>query len=263
MSAPSSHRAATMLLALVFPLALALLWWGLSAFHLVSSQLLPSPAKVLARIAAMAASGELWVHIGWSIRRIVAGFAIGAGAGLVLGTAMALSARARAYLYPTFSIFIYVPILAWLPVLMLFLGLGETLKLVLIAKAALVPVTLQTFNAVRDVPYGFVEVARVNRLTRPQSIVHVVLPAAFPAIWTGLRYAHGRAWAALVIVELLASSEGLGFLVIEGQQLLQIDLLIAAIIVLAVIGFTLDRLLALPERWVARWRQDGFVRPAA
>jgi len=246
------------LLALVVPLALLAIWAIGSETGVLAPSVLPAPATVARTLWHFFATGEIWPHILASLRRVALGMLAGTALGLVLGIAMGLSRPVRDYLFPTFQALAYVPILAWLPILMLVLGLGEAIKVILIAKAVLVPVTLNAYNGVRDIPIAYVEVGRTQGLTRVQHLRHILLPAAFAPIWAGVRYGHSRAWTALLIVELLASSEGLGFLMVEGQQLLQLDVQLAAIIVLAVIGFALDRLLALPERWIHGWRRTGF-----
>lgn len=246
------------ILPLILPLLLLALWWASSARGWLPSSVLPSPSLVLATLGRLAADGDLWFHLWVSVMRVAQGLALGVAIGLALGLAMGLSSRVHDYLFPTFQLLVYIPILAWLPLLMVLLGLGEALKIVLITKAALVPVTLHSYNAVRDVPARYYEIARVNRFTPLQTLALIVLPASFASIWAGIRYAHSRAWTALVIVELLASSEGLGYLMVEGQQLLQLDLQLAAIFVLALTGFAADRALGLPERWLRHWRRAGF-----
>ena len=258
-----SPSAEDRLLAIIFPLALFVLWAVATEGGLVGANILPTPSSTARTLVYLFSSGEIWSHLAASLGRVVSGAALGAGLGLALGVALGLSQRARDYLLPSFQVFVYVPILAWLPILMLLLGLGETLKIVLVAKAVFTPVTLTAFSAIRDVPTAYVELGRVNGLKPAERLFGIVLPAALPSIWAGLRYAHSRAWTALLIVELLASSEGLGFIMVEGQQLLQLDVQIAAILVLAVVGVALDQLLAIPERRVARWRGAGFHGAAA
>lgn len=254
----ASHR----LMPFILPGVLGGLWLVCTNTGVLPVQVLPAPQTVLHTLSDQMESGELWSNVEWSLMRVGAGFFAGSAIALLLGVSMALNATVRDYLYPTFNVLIYVPVLAWLPLLMLVLGLGEAFKIVLIAKAVLVPMTIQTYNAVRDVSPSLAEMGMVNRLRPLQVVTVVVLPAAFPALLSGLRYAHSRAWAVLVVVELLASSEGLGFLIGEGQQLLQLDVVVAAIMVLGVIAYALDRLLASPEVWIRRWNPPGFDRSA-
>ncbi|WP_233475315.1 ABC transporter permease [Bradyrhizobium brasilense] len=220
-------------------------------------QILPRPGDVLHTLRHMIASGELAQHAGYSLRRVALGFAIGAAAGLVVGSAMGLSRRVDDYVRPLFTAIAQVPALAWIPLAMLLLGIGEGLKIVVIAKAAFVPVVMNTSAGIANVPRAFVEVAETFRFTPMQMLRHVVLPGAIPPIFTGLRYGLTHAWIALVSVELLASSEGLGYLLVWGRQMFWLDTVLVAMIVIGVIGFVSDKILAAIEARLQTWRIDG------
>jgi sulfonate transport system permease protein len=202
-------------------------------------------------------SGELTKHAGISLLRVLYGFAVGAGAGLVVGSAMGLSKTVDDYIRPLFTAIAQVPALAWIPLAMLLLGIGETLKIVVIAKAAFVPVVMNTSAGIAAVPRSLVEVGDVFRFTPLQTLRHIVLPGAVPPIFTGLRYGLTHAWIALVSVELLASSEGLGYLLVWGRQMFWLDTVLVAMIVIGLIGFASDKILAVVERRLQRWRING------
>lgn len=223
----------------------------------LAEQILPRPADVLRTFSEMLASGELAQHAGISLLRVILGFAVGASAGLVLGAAMGLSRRVDDHMRPLFTAIAQVPALAWIPLAMLLLGIGETLKIVVIAKAAFVPVAMNTSAGIANVPRGLLEVGETFRFTPLQMLRHVVLPGSVPPIFTGLRYGLTHAWIALVSVELLASSEGLGYLLVWGRQMFWLDTVLVAMIVIGVIGFASDKLLASVETRLQRWRTDG------
>ena len=245
-------------LAWLLPLSLLALW-QLSARHgWLPDQVLPAPGAVAQVFWDSLRSGELLENLRISLQRVLSGFALGTAVGLPLGLAMGLSPTAKDYLAPNFKAFAQVPVLGWLPFLMLLVGIDEALKVLLIAKAALVPVTLNTVQGVEQVPPRLLELARVLRFSRWQVLSRVVLPAAFAPIWTGVRYGFTHAWLALVVVELLASSEGLGFMIVYGRQLFQLDVVLAAVIVVGAVGLLLDKLLALTERHLLRWRKEAF-----
>lgn len=246
------------LLAWPVPLALLALWYLAARFEWIPPQVLPAPDAVAATLDELYRSGELWMHLRVSALRVAGGFAVGLAGGLSLGAAMGLSPRFRDYVYPTFKAFSQVPVLGWLPLLMLLVGIDEALKIILIAKAALVPIAINTSNGIQNVPVRYLEVARVLKLTRWQTLWRVVFPAAAAPIWNGVRYGLTHAWLALVVVELLASSEGLGYMIVYGRQLFQLDMVMAAVIVVGIVGFSLDRALALAEQAVLRWRKPGF-----
>jgi len=242
---------------LIFPAVALPVWIIGSARGWLPEQILPRPADVLHTLGEMIASGELAQHAGISLLRVVLGFAVGAGAGLVLGAAMGLSRRVDDHVRPLFTAIAQVPALAWIPLAMLLLGIGETLKIVVIAKAALVPVAMNTSAGIANVPRALVEVGETFRFSPWQMLRHVVLPGSVPPIFTGLRYGLTHAWIALVSVELLASSEGLGYLLVWGRQMFWLDTVLVAMIVIGIIGFASDKLLASVETRLQRWRTDG------
>lgn len=241
-----------------FPLAVLLLWYLAAEFEWLPPQILPPPGMVAATFVDLVRSGELPDNLLISLWRVLGGFLAGGLGGIALGVAMGLSPTARDYLYPTFRLIAQVPSLGWLPLLMMLVGIGEALKIILISKAAFVPITLNTCKGLQGVSNRFIEVARVYRFTRWQLLTKVVFPAALPQIWNGIRYGLTHAWLALVAVELLASSEGLGFMIVYGRQLYQLDVVLAAVVVVGAIGFALDKILALIEQRLLRWRRDGF-----
>ncbi len=243
----------------VVPLALLVLWYAAVRAHVVPEQLLPGPHAVLLSLIHLAATGDLATNLAISLTRVALGFVIGAASGLTLGAAMGLSPRIDRFLRPSFLIISQVPVLGWLPFLMMVLGIGEALKIAIIAKAAFTPVTFNTLNGFRAVPNGFLEVARVYSFSPWQLLRRVMLPSALLPVCTGLRYGLTHAWLALVVVELLASTEGVGYLLVWGRQLFQLDMMMAMILVIGIIGFVMDRSLMFAETALVR-RYGGDIR---
>lgn len=241
-----------------FPLLVLALWQWSVAQGWVADQVLPAPRAVFSTFADMVSSGELWSHLSISLVRVFVGFGLGLVAGLLLGAGMGLSPALRDYVFPFFKAFSQVPTIAWLPLLMLLVGIDEGLKFLLIAKAALVPVAINTCYGIQSVPQRFVEVAKVYGFSRWQLLHKVIFPAATAPIWNGVRYGLTHAWLALVVVELLASSEGIGFLIVYGRQLFQLDVVLAAVLAVGIVGLLLDQLLTRVEAWLLRWRKPGF-----
>jgi sulfonate transport system permease protein len=240
--------------ALLVPAALLGLWAVSAARGWLPPQVLPSPGDVWQGLVDMWRSGDLVRHASISLLRVVYGFSAGAAAGLALGIAMGLSRRVEDYVKPLFTAFAQVPTLGWIPFLMLLVGIGEGLKILVIAKAAFVPMVLNTSSGIRNIPPGYFEVAAAFRFNRFQLLRHLVLPAAVPPIFTGVRYGLTHAWLALVAVELLASSEGLGYLLVWGRQMFWLDTVMIAMIAIGVVGFALDKATATVERRLLRWR---------
>jgi sulfonate transport system permease protein len=242
------------IIALLFPLALLTLWSVSARFGWLPPQILPSPGEVWAALLDMVHSGDLARNAGISLLRVVEGFTAGSVLGLLLGIAMGLSPKTEDYVKPLFTAFAQVPTLGWIPFLMLLVGIGEPLKVLVIAKAAFVPVTLNTLAGIRAVPPMYREVGALFRFSRWQLLQKVVLPAAVPPIFTGLRYGLTHAWNALVAVELLASAEGLGYLLVWGRQMFWLDTMMAAMLIIGIVGFTLDRIMGAVEARLQRWR---------
>jgi sulfonate transport system permease protein len=241
-----------------FPLAVLTVWYLATRLEWVPAQILPSPEAVAITFIDLVNSGELPDNTWISLTRVMCGFIAGSLAGLSLGVLMGFSLTAKDYLYPTFRILAQVPSLGWLPLLMMLVGIGEALKIILISKAAFVPVALNTYKGIQSVSTQYIEVARIYRFNRRQLLSKVIFPAAFPSIWNGVRYGLTHAWLALVAVELLASSEGLGFMIVYGRQLYQLDVVLAAVVVVGTVGFILDKVLAMVEARLLRWRRAGF-----
>jgi len=168
-----------------------------------------------------------------------------------LGALLGFSARAERLIFPTFSALSQVPTLAWIPLFMVFFGIGETLKLVVLVKAIVVPVTLHTLVGVRDAQPNLREAARVLRLPPHLLIRRLILPAALPAFMAGVRLALAAGWTSLLAVELLASSEGIGYLMVWARQLFMLDIVFVCIVVIGVLGVVMDRGIGwLDRKWV-------------
>jgi sulfonate transport system permease protein len=199
----------------------------------------------------------LFLNFAISLARVAGGFALGGLIGVGVGVAMGLSRRAEQYLFPLFNAVSQVPVLGWLPLAMMVLGIGESLKVVIIAHAALVPIAINTLKGIRNVPQAYLDVARAFEFSKRQVLRKVVFPASVPTVFVGVRYGLTQAWLSLVTVELLASSEGLGFLIVWGRQLFQLDLVLSAIIVVGVVGLLLDKGLERLEGRLLRWCPTG------
>jgi sulfonate transport system permease protein len=238
------------------PLLALALWQAAVQRHWLPQQILPAPSLVLQSLQELWSSGDLVAHLAVSLRRIAWSLLVGGGAGLVLGLAMGLSRSARAYLLPSFEVLAQCPVVGWIPLLMIFVGIDEALKVSAISIAVAVPVTVNAFKGVQDVPPKWLDVARTYRFTRSQTLLRVVLPAAAPSLFNGLRQGVMQAWLSLVFVELLASSEGIGFLMVWGRQLMQMDLVIAGMVVVGVVGVAIDLLMRAAQHALQRrgWR---------
>lgn len=265
---PSSRDAAELALAqplavrggcrwrgLVLPVAAIALWWLLARADLVNSALLVSPGKVLATAADQIVGGKLWRALGASLTRELTGFAIGTVSGLLLGVLLGLSPLFNRLVGPSFNTFKQISLFAWIPLISVWFGLGDTAKVVFLSLAALVPVVVNTCDGVRNAPPKLLEVARVYGYSRWQTFALVVLPAAAPAIFTGVYLALIYSWLATIGAEyLLVAGVGIGNLLIEGSEHFQMDLVIFGMFVVGVIGWLMNALARVAERRLARLR---------
>lgn len=243
----------------VVPLGLVVIWEAAVRLGWASAHLLPPPSELVVTLSDLASSGELLGHIGVSGLRVLAGFAIGAVLALVVGAAVGLSRELEAYLDPSFQALRAIPSLAWVPLLLLWLGIDEAPKITLIALGAFFPVYLNLVAGIQNVDRKLVEVGGIFGVKGWRLIVRIFLPAALPNLLTGLRTGLSLAWMFLVAAELIAATRGLGYLLTDGREMARADLVIVAIIVLALLGKLSDSVLQLAERRLLAWRDvyDG------
>lgn len=226
----------------------------------VPGHLLPPPSEILKTLAAMAEQGELGKHVLASVLRVFIGFAIGASLATLAGAAVGLSRRAEALLDPSFQALRAIPSLAWVPLLLLWLGIDEAPKLTLIAIGAFFPVYMGVSSGFRDVDRKLVEVARMYGLGSAELARRVLLPAALPAVRTGLRNGLSLAWMFMVAAELIAASSGLGYLLTDGRETGRADIVLASILLLAVLGKLTDGGLSAAEQRLLAWRDTHDTR---
>lgn len=238
------------------PVALLLSLEALVQFGILPAHQMPAPTQVAHTLFSLAASGELLRHLNASLLRVAAGFLLGAGLAIVIATWVGLSRRAEAYLEPTFQALRAIPSLAWVPLLLLWLGIDETPKVVLIALGAFFPVYLALLAGIRNIDRKLVEVGQLYQLSRLALVRRILLPAALPNLFTGLRGALSLSWMFLVAAELIAATRGLGYLLSDGRETSRPDLVIAAILLLALLGKLSDSLLKYWETRALSWRDS-------
>ncbi len=244
--------------ALLLPAALLALWQLAVAQRWLPEQILPAPALVWQSLVELWQSGELQSHLQISATRVGWGLLAGTASGLLLGFGMGLSRTVHAYVFPSFDVASQFPVLGWIPILIIFAGIDEALKIAAISIAVVVPVAVNAQKGIANIPRAWFEVARVYGFTRLQIVRRVVLPAAAPSLFNGVRQAVMQAWLTLVFVELLASSEGIGYLMVWGRQLAQLDLVVVGMLVIGVVGVALDVALRSLESRLQRWRISAF-----
>jgi sulfonate transport system permease protein len=238
----------------LLPMLLLLLWEALARAGVLRANLLPAPSKVLATIWELARTGELWGHIGITLARVGAGFVLGGALATVLGAATGYSRRLFQLLDPLLQGVRNIPSLAWVPLFILWMGIYETSKVVLIAVGVFFPVYLNLMNGVQGVDRKLVEVGRVYRLSGGALVWRVFLPATLPAYFVGLRSGLGLGWMFVVAAEIMGANKGLGFLLVDGQMTGRPQTILASILLFAVLGQATDAALAALSRHLLRWQ---------
>jgi sulfonate transport system permease protein len=238
----------------LLPLLLLALWQVVVNTRVFRTDQLPPPRDVWNAGVDLARDGALWTHVRASTQRVVFGFVIGGSLGLAAGALVGLCRPAALLLGPTIGAVRAVPSLAWVPLLILWLRIGEDSKVTLIAIGAFFPAYTTLSSALRHVDVKLVEAGRAYGLSGLRLLRSVLLPATTPAVLAGLRLALAQSWLFLVAAELIASSKGLGFLLIDSQNNGRADRLVLAIVLLAVLGKLSDAVLGIAERWaLLRW----------
>jgi sulfonate transport system permease protein len=230
-----------------------LLWHLLAQSGLFPSTFLLPPLAVAAAIRDLAGTGELWEHLAWSLRRVGEGFAIGAGAGFILGGLVGASRTMEKWIGPTLDALKQVPVFAWGPMMIVVFGIDELSKVAFIAIACFYPVLLSTCQGVRGVQHRYIEVAKVFELSRWATFRHIAFPSALPFVLTGVRQALALAWMAVVGAELMGAESGIGYLMIQSRLLFQMDYVLSGVLLVGVVGIVINSLLEFLEKRFVPW----------
>jgi sulfonate transport system permease protein len=237
----------------VLPILLLLGWDAGGALGLISDRLLPRPSAVIATGAQKLASGELLAHLGVSGLRALAGLAVGGTIGFGLGLMNGLSARAHRITDTTLQMVRNIPILAIMPLVIIWFGIGEGAKLFIVALSVFFPVYLNTAHGIRSVDPQLIEMGRAYGMSGPTLFRRVLLPGALPSIFVGLRYALGIMWLVLIVAETLASSWGLGHMANQAREFMRLDIVVLSILLYALLGKLADVITRALEKRTLRW----------
>jgi sulfonate transport system permease protein len=246
-------------LGLVLPVALAVVWEFVVRMGWASGRLAPPPSVIFATFVDLARSGDLQRHTLITLGRVAAGFGIGVAVATVVGAAAGYSPLVRRLLDPSLQALRAIPSIAWVPLFVLWLGIFEASKVTLIAVGVFFPVYLGLMGAIQSVDRKLVEVGRAFRLSDVAMVRRILLPAVLPAYVISLRSGLGLGWMFVVAAELMGASEGLGYLLVDGQQLGKPAEIVAAIVAFAIVGKATDWLIALAAAPFLRW--EDVVRP--
>ncbi len=246
---------------LILPLAvpaLALVFWQvMSDKGFLRPSILPSPLVIAKTLQSMLVSGELLGHLKVSLLRVFEGFGIGAVLGTGLGLAMGLSVRLNRAFSLVTGLLRPIPTIAWIPVLILWLGIDEGSKVTVIAVGSFWPVFLNVLQGVKGTDIKYLEVARVLEKNRLTVLTRVVLPSALPSLFTGLRVGLGIAWASVVGAELIAASSGIGYMIMYAREVSQPDVMLVGVVTIGLTGLLMDFLVVKLEQRLLRWNKAG------
>ncbi|MCA1378967.1 ABC transporter permease subunit [Bradyrhizobium sp. IC4060] len=244
------------LLSWLAPVVLVVIWEWLAQAGWLSPQVLPAPSKVIRTAFKLATTGTLLNDLGVSLLRAAAGFVIGTAIGGGLGILVGFSRIAEALIDRSVQMIRAIPFLAALPLVIVWLGVGETQKIFLVALGVTFPIYINTVLGIRQVDPKLLELGRVQGLSSIQLIRRIILPGALPSILTGVRYALATAWLALVVAETIGAQSGIGFLAMDAREFLRTDVIVLTIVIYALIGVAADGIARFLERRLLAWHPN-------
>lgn len=243
------------LIGLILPLILLLVWWYATTFTAMSHAILPSLPEVAQAFSDLTADGTLWGDLSVSLGRVLRGYVIAALLGVFLGSAMGMWKPFRAFLLPSVTAVRQIPVIAWIPLIILWCGIGETSKVVVIAIAAFFPITVNTLGGIQSVPAEYLEMTNLYQFSSLRTFRKVCLPYALPQILVGLKLGLGSAWMAVVAAELIASSSGIGYRLSYARGLMRSDIVILCMVVIGLVGILMDHILTHLFSRLLPWRK--------
>ncbi|WP_377887860.1 ABC transporter permease [Alkalihalobacillus sp. R86527] len=253
-TSPRQFSLHPILIGSILPLLLLVVWESLSRFGVLPSYLLPAPTVIFSTIVDLGADGSLFGHIGITLYRIFLGFLLGAVAALLLGSFVGIYRKAEQLFDPIIQAFRSIPSLAWVPLFILWMGIAEASKVTLIAVGVFFPVYLNVVSGILSVDRQLIEVGKMYGLNSYQLVKRIILPASLPSFLIGLRSGLGLGWMFVVAAELMGASQGLGYLLVLGQNTYSPELIIASIVLFAFLGKVSDALLKKVENRSLHWQ---------
>jgi sulfonate transport system permease protein len=242
------------------PLLLLIVWQLAVTVGHVPANKIPAPSSVLTALRELISSGQLGTALATSVRRVVFGLLLGIALGSGLALASGLTKLGERLIDPVVHMFRTMPVLALLPLFVIWFGIGEKAKVYLIAWAVMFPIYINMFAGIKRVDPKLLEAGRVLGLSRLGQVRQVILPGAMPQFLTGLRLAMGVSWLVLVAAEEINASSGLGYLITNAESLFQTNVIFALLLVYSLLGVTSDVIVRLIERWALAWRSSYVNR---
>ena len=241
----------------ILPIVAFLATWEMVArLHLIPGEIfLPAFSTVIGQLIHLAGEGILTDHLLRSGVRVLIGFCAGSVAGIAIGTVMGWNETMNRTLHPVFSLLYPIPALGWLPLLMIWVGIGEMLPVLIICICSFFPILYNTVTGIRGVNRDFIRAAKTLGASDLRVLTTVLLPIALPNIFTGLRLEAGMAWRVIIAAEMVAIPTGIGALMMRAESLMRIDVIIVCLMILSVVCFSIEKLfLSIEQRLTRKWR---------
>lgn len=248
---------------LIFPFLIIVLWEILSDLGWLNIYLVPPPSQIWDRLWIIVGNGELLKHVGTSLYRVVWGFSLALCLALPLGFLLGLVPAVRGFLSPSLSFLQQIPAISWIPMFILWLGIDEASKIAIIVYSAFFPIFLNTLRGIANTDPKLKEVAYTYGLSRWDLITRVYLPSAAPSVFVGMRLGLSFSWRSLVAAELLGASKGIGYLIQEGREMAQPDLMLVGVLIIGLTGLSLDLILRQMEKKIVPWQENLDTDEAA
>jgi sulfonate transport system permease protein len=237
----------------VIPIFILIIWDYVAQKEWFPEAILPLPERVWSTFVDLLKNGIIYDDLLASFKRLIQGYLLAVVFGLLFGILIGLFSSIDKLFSPIFNAIRQIPPLAWIPLVILWFGIGEASKVVIIFKAAFFPVLINTIHGIENTPRGFLEVSRLFGVGPIKTLYKVILPSALPSIFVGLRLGLGVSWMAMLAAELIASNSGIGFRIMEGRELSQPDVVIVGMIVIGLVGIAMDSLLKVAQNRLLVW----------
>lgn len=242
-------------LGLIIPAVIVVLWLAATYSGSVPESILPGIPKVGKAFVNMIETGRLGSDLSVSLIRVIKGYLASVAIGVTLGTLMGMSPNIRRMFLPIITVIRQIPIIAWIPLIILWAGIGATSKVIIIVIAAVFPILVNTLSGISATSEKYVEVAKLYKLNKWKTFVKVYLPHALPQILVGLKLGLGVSWMAVVAAELIASTSGIGYRMSDARSLMQSDVVIVCMIVIGVLGIIMDKGLSVLFSLFTPWQK--------
>ena len=251
-----SARAKDRWLGVVSPVVLLVLWEVAARVGWIDARFFPAPSAIFEKLVALAASGELWINLWASLKRLFWGSLLGGIPALAIGILMGLYRPIRTAIDPLISATYPIPKSAILPLVLLIFGLGEMSKIVMVALGVFYPVVINTIAGVLQIDRIYLDVGKNFRASRWQTFRTIALPGALPNIMAGIKLGVGLGLILIAISEMVGAKTGIGFMIWDAWQVLSVETMYVGLVVIAVIGFLLTLILNEVESWLLPWRRE-------